>query len=586
LSILLLAKDMASKTIGKVSKQVGGLGKMGATASRGIKMLGISLAAIGAAAAVGIAAAVKTGIAELAKSEAAAAQTAAVLKSTGAAAHVTAAGIDELTASLQAKTATEDDAIRAGANMMLTFTNVRNEAGKGNDIFNQSIATLGDMSRALGSDMSKSAIQLGKALNDPIAGIGALKKVGVTFDAQQVKRIKAFVKEGKVTKAQAIILAELNKEFGGSGAAYAATYAGTMESLGFAVEDAQKSLAVGFMPVIKKVAAFLQTQLAKPAVIQGIKDLGEGLAGAFEGAMDFAMSIPWESVMGAARSIAGFAKQALDFFKQMPDWAQKILIGGAVINFASGGALGDIVKQLASGMIKGVLGITAGVVNLNAGTVIGGPGGLPIGGPSMPGGGKNDQGKSLWDTVADFVHWSAVAAAAAAALWVAYKVTDATLLNPKGPGDSSEELNASGRADLGAFAKWNEGARTAWGALPAKPAVGSGRGDASTAAEVKRLGERQALAARITAAGGVASAARIQAIMEKNVRATESGDTRVASRIDSLNSAIRAIKIAPVINVPVYVTSTVSVRNQTVAMAVRARYVKARGSPGDVRDIL
>ena len=568
LSILLLAKDMASKTIGKVSKQVGGLGKMGATASRGIKMLGVSLAALGTAAVIGIGAAVKTGIAELAKSEAAAAQTAAVIKSTGGIAHVTAADIDELTASLQAKTATEDDAVRAGANMMLTFTNVRNEAGKGNDIFDRSIATLADMSRAMGGDMSKSAIQLGKALNDPIKGVGALSKVGVTFTEEQKKRIKGFVEEGKVAKAQAIILAELNKEFGGSGAAYAKTYAGTMESLGFAVEDAQKSLAVGFMPVIKKVAAFLQTQLAKPAVIQGIKDLGEGLAGAFEGAMDFAMSIPWDSVMATGRSIAGFAKQALDFFKQMPDWAQKILIGGAVINFATGGALGDIVKQLASGMIKGVLGITAGVVNLKAATVIGGPGG-----PSIPGtGGKDDPGKSLWDVAKNLGPWIAAAAAAAAAVYVAYKVTDATLLNPKGPGDSSKALNASGRADLGAFAAWNEGARTAWGALPAKPAVGSGRGDASTAAEVKRLGERQALAARITAAGGVASAARIQAIMEKNVRATESGDTRVASRIDSLNSAIRAIKIQPKITVPVYVTSTVSVRNARVATAVSARY--------------
>jgi len=58
LSILLLAKDMASKTIGKVSKQVGGLGKMGATASRGIKMLGVSLAALGTAAVIGIGAAV------------------------------------------------------------------------------------------------------------------------------------------------------------------------------------------------------------------------------------------------------------------------------------------------------------------------------------------------------------------------------------------------------------------------------------------------------------------------------------------------------------------------------------------------
>jgi len=569
LSILLLAKDMASKTIGKVSKQVGGLGKMGATASRGIKMLGVSLAALGTAAVIGIGAAVKTGIAELAKSEAAAAQTAAVIKSTGGIAHVTAADIDELTASLQAKTATEDDAVRAGANMMLTFTNVRNEAGKGNDIFDRSIATLADMSRAMGGDMSKSAIQLGKALNDPIKGVGALSKVGVTFTEEQKKRIKGFVEEGKVAKAQAIILAELNKEFGGSGAAYAKTYAGTMESLGFAVEDAQKSLAVGFMPVIKKVAAFLQTQLAKPAVIQGIKDLGEGLAGAFEGAMDFAMSIPWDSVMATGRSIAGFAKQALDFFKQMPDWAQKILIGGAVINFATGGALGDIVKQLASGMIKGVLGITAGIVNVT-GPVAGLPGGLGGGKGGIPAVG----GGSLLATLGAA---GITAAAVAAAAWTIFKVTEAAF-NPPGGGHDPTIAENKNPANVQA-AVWSSIAHNL-DLVTHEPAKGSGRGDTATAKEVKRLGDIQALAARIVAAGGRATAARIEAIMAKNVRATESGDTRVAGRIDSMTAAVRAIKIAPVINVSTY--PQVTIRNVSIANRI-ASAVDVRTGRGNAK---
>jgi hypothetical protein len=51
--------------------------------------------------------------------------------------------------------------------MLLTFKNIRNEAGKGNDVFNQSTKTLVDMSRAMGTDPQQAAIQLGKALNDP-----------------------------------------------------------------------------------------------------------------------------------------------------------------------------------------------------------------------------------------------------------------------------------------------------------------------------------------------------------------------------------------------------------------------------------
>src|SRR5215472_17014795 len=115
--------------------------------------------------------------------------TEAAIKSTGGAAHVTAEQVSELGNSIMRKTGVEDEAIKSGANMLLTFTNVRNEAGKGNDIFNQSASILTDMTAAMNGgqvtqeNMRKQAIALGKALNDPIAGMGALRRVGVSFTA-------------------------------------------------------------------------------------------------------------------------------------------------------------------------------------------------------------------------------------------------------------------------------------------------------------------------------------------------------------------------------------------------------------------
>src|SRR5881398_2996685 len=81
-------------------------------------------------------------------------QTNAVLKSTGGAANVTAKEIANLATQISRKTGIDDEAVQSGENMLLTFTNVRNEAGKGNDIFNQSTKILSDMSVALGTDMS------------------------------------------------------------------------------------------------------------------------------------------------------------------------------------------------------------------------------------------------------------------------------------------------------------------------------------------------------------------------------------------------------------------------------------------------
>jgi hypothetical protein len=63
-----------------------------------------------------------------------------------------------------------------------------------------------DMSVALGQDMSSSAIQLGKALNDPIKGVSALQRVGVSFTASQKEQIKTLVQSGRTMDAQKLIL--------------------------------------------------------------------------------------------------------------------------------------------------------------------------------------------------------------------------------------------------------------------------------------------------------------------------------------------------------------------------------------------
>lgn len=277
------------------------------------------------------------GVEALKEDQVAAAQTAAVLKSTGGAAKVTAAGIDALTQSLQDKVAVDDAVIRSGANMLLTFTNIRNEAGAGNNIFDQSVAILADMSQALGQDMSKSAIQLGKALNDPVKGVTALQRVGVTFDAGQKKRIAQYIKEGKVTKAQGIILAELAKEFGGSGKAFADTAAGMQAKLGFAVEDLQKAFAQELMPTILEVTKSLTAFLKDPSTIEAAKGLGKTIAGLFS-------RDNLAAIASAGKALAGIFSTAASFFGAMPEWAKALLVGGFAANVVTGGGVTGLLK--------------------------------------------------------------------------------------------------------------------------------------------------------------------------------------------------------------------------------------------------
>jgi phage-related protein/acid phosphatase family membrane protein YuiD len=175
--------------------------------------------------------------------------TAQVIKSTGGAAQVTAAQVGKLSTAISNKTGIDDEAIQSGANMLLTFKNIRNEAGKNNDIFNQATKTVTDLASAMGQDPRKAAIQLGKALNDPVKGITALTRVGVTFDDQQKKQIASLVKHGRTLDAQKIILHELRSEFGGAAAAQA-----TMgEKASTAFKNLEEAVGTAFLPVIDKV---------------------------------------------------------------------------------------------------------------------------------------------------------------------------------------------------------------------------------------------------------------------------------------------------------------------------------------------
>jgi hypothetical protein len=187
----------------------------------------------------------------------------AVLRSTGGASGMTAEAVNDLASSLSEVTTFEDDAIVAGDNMLLTFTNI------GKDVFPAATEAMLDMSTATGQDMQSSAVQLGKALNDPIAGVSALSRVGVTFTEQQKEQIKAMQDAGDTAGAQKVILAELSKEFGGAAEAAGSTFAGKMEILNNQIGNVKDEIGAALIPVL----ADLATEYG-PALIQFAKDAG------------------------------------------------------------------------------------------------------------------------------------------------------------------------------------------------------------------------------------------------------------------------------------------------------------------------
>jgi hypothetical protein len=197
------------------------------------------------------------------EAEKAQAQLEASLKSTGATAWTSADQMDELASSMQDKYAVDGDLVKSGASLLLTFTKVKNAAGEGNDVFDRTTQTAIDMSRKLGMDLPAANMLLGKSLNDPIKGMGALRKAGVQLTAQQEAQVRAFVASGDILSAQKVILGELETQFAGSAAAYAETTEGQLEAAKLALEDVSEEIGARLVPVLTSMGDGLVTALEK-----------------------------------------------------------------------------------------------------------------------------------------------------------------------------------------------------------------------------------------------------------------------------------------------------------------------------------
>ena len=211
------------------------------SASKTMRNVGVGMTA---ALTVPIAAFATSSVQSAMDAESAVADLEAVLKSTGGAAGMT---LDELLANasaLQKVTKFSDEAVMSAQGMLLTFTNI------GKDIFpDATMATL-NMAEKFGMDASQAAITLGKALNDPVGGVTALRRIGVMLTDEQEKQIKSFVEVGDVASAQAIIMKELAVEIGGVAEAAGATSSGKMEQFKNKLDDMKEVIGSALIPVL------------------------------------------------------------------------------------------------------------------------------------------------------------------------------------------------------------------------------------------------------------------------------------------------------------------------------------------------
>jgi len=246
-------RDIGTKMRTGISSRMSGIGSMVGSALRGAAFAGV------AAVAAGVGASIKAAV----EAQKVAAQTEAVIKSTGGAANVTAEHVSDLANKIMRYSGISDEAVASAANMLMSFTNIRQEVGKNNDIFDQATKAVADMATFMGTDMQSAAVQVGKALNDPIRGVTALSRAGVQFTEEQRDQIEALVESGKTMEAQKVIIAELETQFGGSARAMGKTAEGQFNIAKEAIGNAGEAIGTALLPMIgtlsKRLARFVNS---------------------------------------------------------------------------------------------------------------------------------------------------------------------------------------------------------------------------------------------------------------------------------------------------------------------------------------
>jgi hypothetical protein len=380
---LVLAADTsqmktAAGDIDRVAKAGEGAEKSADGMSAGMKRAAVAAAALGVAAAAAAASMVFRGaIREAEALENRMLQMNAIITATGGAAQRSADQLLEQARAMNRATLQSTEGIMQAQQTMLTFRNVQGE------VFDSAIKSAADMAAALGGDLNSAALQLGKALEDPINSLSALGRNGAvsrSFIEANEERIKSMVESGNIASAQAIILAELSNMYGGAAEAgsrlafaqdslaqtvqeslialndslgltdkLAAAYEAMERALVFATENISRAMDI----LVVSIAGLAATQI--PAAVLALKVFAGGMTaatiatGIFTGAVNLARGavIALGGPLGIVWGLIGAAGAAWLVFRDNTDPAAAAMDDAKAASDALNAALGTFYSTAA-----------------------------------------------------------------------------------------------------------------------------------------------------------------------------------------------------------------------------------------------
>lgn len=150
-------------------------------------------------------------------------------------------------------TGVDQNQIKLAQAKLLTFKDLAVSADKAGGAFDRATKAAIDMGAAGFGDAASNAVQLGKALNDPIKGIAALAKSGVTFTEQEKEKIKTLVESNKLLEAQDMVLKAIETQVGGT----AEATANDSDKMKVAFSQLSESIGLILLPLFEKFTAIM-----------------------------------------------------------------------------------------------------------------------------------------------------------------------------------------------------------------------------------------------------------------------------------------------------------------------------------------
>lgn len=224
----------------------GAVGKMVKSTGRAqISFGGLKTAAVALFAVLGSVRVIKRVVALVSEQEESIAQLRAGLESTNAVSGHTVESIRAVAEEMQRTTRFSNETVESIAAIGLSFTNITG------DIFPRFLKVSADVSTRMGIDLRSTAVQLAKALNDPVANLGALSRAGIQFSKDQQETIKTLWESNRAMEAQNLVLQELERQYRGSATAARDTLGGGVDALTNNMDDLTKTVGQILSPTLE-----------------------------------------------------------------------------------------------------------------------------------------------------------------------------------------------------------------------------------------------------------------------------------------------------------------------------------------------